>query len=446
MLPSTVRFHCVTIFLCSGLMTGVGVAYPEWSLRSVSGPSPRYGLAMVYDSCREETISFGGQNSSQTLGETWSWNGSSWSLRSTIGPTPRGAPAMAFDSARCVVVLFGGADNFGNYLGDTWEWDGNTNTWELQTPVASPPTRAGASMAYDPVRQKMVMWGGWNGGRDVLTWEYDGSNWLSFSPANHPVGRDKHVMVYDAQLDMLVLFGGKVNTGGHGGDQNDTWLYDLTTHTWTQHLTTDQPSPRANQAMVYDSARQVVVLFGGFGPLNDTVVLGDTWEWAGGDWNQVPTPTHPSPRWLSGFSYDAKNAEMLVFGGHETYPQSEDFAGDTWTYGELDTDNDGVSDSEDNCPETDPDTTVVVNGCETEVGNVVFEDGCSMLDMIQACEADAANHGALVRCVANLAVGWLQEGLITGAERGRIMRCVARSKHGYKPKSARSAPMLEIEQ
>jgi hypothetical protein len=334
---------------------------------------------------------------------------------------------MAFDSARCVAVLFGGADNFGNYLGDTWEWSGNTNTWEQREPAASPPTRASASMAYDPVRQKMVMWGGWNGGRDVLTWEYDGSTWRSFSPPNHPMGRDKHVMVYDAQLDKLVLFGGKVNTGPQGGDQNDTWLYDLTIHTWNQHLTTVQPSPRANQAMVYDSTRQVVILFGGFGPLNGTVVLGDTWEWAGSDWIQVPTPNHPSPRWLSGFSYDPVNAEMLVFGGHQTYPQSEDFAGDTWSYGELDSDGDGVPDSEDECTNTDSSATVVINDCDAGVNNHLFAYGCSMLDLIEECEAEAANHGQFVRCVGALARDWRNEGLITFQELARIIRCVARN-------------------
>ncbi|MCE7938145.1 hypothetical protein DCC79_07240 [bacterium] len=46
-------------------------------------------------------------------------------------------------------------------------------------------------------------------------------------------------------------------------------------------------------------------------------------------------------------------------------------------------------------------------------------------DLIGACAAGAANHGAFVSCVTQLANGWKDAGLITGAEKGRITHCAA---------------------
>jgi DNA-binding beta-propeller fold protein YncE len=55
----------------------------------------------------------------------------------------------------------------------------------------------------------------------------------------------------------------------------------------------------------------------------------------------------------------------------------------------FDFDNDGVLDSDDKCPATDPSVTVVINDCDTGVDNHLFEYGCSMLDLIEECQEGA---------------------------------------------------------
>ena len=45
--------------------------------------------------------------------------------------------------------------------------------------------------------------------------------------------------------------------------------------------------------MVYDADRNEVVLFGGI--VNNFQVLGDTWVWNGADWIQKTPPNSPSP-------------------------------------------------------------------------------------------------------------------------------------------------------
>jgi len=82
-----------------------------------------------------------------------------------VSPSTRAAQAMAFDSLRGRVVLFGGWN--GIELGDTWEWDGGT--WQQRSTPTAPAARGGAGMAYDPFRGRAVLFGGTTGATD--TWE-----------------------------------------------------------------------------------------------------------------------------------------------------------------------------------------------------------------------------------------------------------------------------------
>src|SRR5262249_31292088 len=86
-------------------------------------PVGRAYHAMVYDSQRGHTVSFGGWNGS-ILGVTGEWDGSSWTQ--TYGGPYRYGHAMAYDSQRERTVLFGGVSGL-RYLGDTWEW-GNSSS------------------------------------------------------------------------------------------------------------------------------------------------------------------------------------------------------------------------------------------------------------------------------------------------------------------------------
>jgi hypothetical protein len=104
---------------------------------------------------------------SATMADTWEFDGVAWSQRSPLqSPSPRHAHAMAFDPLRARTVLHGG------YAPDvqdaTWEYDGTTWT---QAAGPSPSPRANASkpsprhlgrIAYDSARQRMALFGGVN--------------------------------------------------------------------------------------------------------------------------------------------------------------------------------------------------------------------------------------------------------------------------------------------
>ena len=90
-------------------------------------------------------------------------------------------------------------------------------------------------------------------------------------------------------------------------------------------------------------------------------------------------------------------------------------------------DQDGVPDGEDSCLGSDILPTVVIDGCDSSVSNVVFADGCSISDQVNSCAVGQANHGGFVSCVAALGNRLKTSGTISGAEKGALQRCAARS-------------------
>ena len=94
------------------------------------------------------------------------------------------------------------------------------------------------------------------------------------------------------------------------------------------------------------------------------------------------------------------------------------------------TDRDGVLEAEDKCSESILTDTVIIEGCEecdSGVRNVVFKDGCTMSDLIAQCSGGEKDHGNFVSCVADLTNEWKSAGFISGAEKGAIQSCAAKS-------------------
>lgn len=185
-------------------------AQPSWGLRATDGPTPREGHSMVYDSCRDVVVLYGGVNLTDEpptfSHDTWEWDGIQWSLRSADGPPSNREFRMAFDSNRCVTVLFGGNNDPGGYLRETWEWDGTT--WTQRCESCSPTQRHQFGMVYHSARQRVVIFGGWSSSsllNDV--WEWDGTTWTGVPTTAGPTPRTEFAMAYNETTDRIVLFG-----------------------------------------------------------------------------------------------------------------------------------------------------------------------------------------------------------------------------------------------
>ncbi|MCP5524142.1 MAG: hypothetical protein H7A46_21600 [Verrucomicrobiales bacterium] len=79
--------------------------------------------------------------------------------------------------------------------------------------------------------------------------------------------------------------------------------------------------------------------------------------------------------------------------------------------------------------EWDVDATVMIDGCDTGVANVVLDEDtlCTISDLIAECAAGATNHGDFVSCVAHLTNALKKAGLISGADKGAIQSCAAQA-------------------
>lgn len=99
-----------------------------------------------------------------------------------------------------------------------------------------------------------------------------------------------------------------------------------------------------------------------------------------------------------------------------------------WIANSKDSDGDGVPDVDDECPNSILTATVVIDGCDSGVTNTLFDDGCTMADLLAECAEDAKNHGQYVSCVAKLTNGWKKDGDITGKQKGAIQSCAAKAE------------------
>jgi hypothetical protein len=218
----------------------------------------------------------------------------------TIPVGGRYGHSLAYDAVRKKTDLFGGYNPnviSGGYLGDTWTFDG-TN-WIQLNPTTTPSRRYGAKMLYAPWNGgEVVLFGGitQNGQRSDETWIWNGTTWTQANPATKPSPRSTPAMAYDAARDKIVLFSGAAAS-------NDTWLFDGTT--WTLAASQVSPPSWDQHIAAYDAERKQVVL----------VSYEGTWVWNGQSWSKA-TPVQDIPQsGNGGIAYDAVRKETVVFGG-----------------------------------------------------------------------------------------------------------------------------------
>lgn len=268
------------------------------------------------------SVLFGGRDGNSTRrDETFIFGGAqTWSqVMTSTQPSPRDGTSMVFDPMREVFVLFGG-EGQSQFFNDTWEFDGAVwLPWGIPS-MLRPSVRGGHGMAFDPLMGETLVFGGeemFNGRRNDL-WAFDGSSWRNRAPTGGlPSPRSDMRLVYDAARGVHVMFGGFDSNGVY---LNDTWEYSSAANTWTLVSTPNAPAPRLDYAMEYDATRGVVVLHGG---RSQFVSFGDTWEYDGSDWVGVSTVATPGTRVGADF---APAATGLFLHGGATHD-------DTWVYG-----------------------------------------------------------------------------------------------------------------
>ncbi|HSA57833.1 MAG TPA: kelch repeat-containing protein [Gemmatimonadaceae bacterium] len=273
--------------------------------QAASSPGARLGHALSYVDDSGLVMLFGGfLSDGLPRADLWAWDGRAWRLVPGPGPAARRWPAMTYDQRRRRLLMHGGRDGVGaqgRQLDDTWQWD--STGWRLLA-RSGPGGRDHHRMTYDGRRDRVVLFGGWDGDSTRSdTWELEGDQWRLVARGG-PAARAAHGLTYDPQRDRTVLFGGSSDTVFFG----DTWLWDG--QAWSA-VAGPAPPSRSFHGMAFDHGRGVVVAAGG---RRGTMLYADTWGFDGTRWRIVRDTTLPA-RYVYDLAYDRRNAELVFHGG-----------------------------------------------------------------------------------------------------------------------------------
>ncbi|HET9253224.1 MAG TPA: kelch repeat-containing protein [Candidatus Eisenbacteria bacterium] len=237
-------------------------------------------------------------------------------------PSARVQHSAIYDPVRNRMVVFGGLIGATN-ANDVWELTlGPTREWKRLKPTGTAPAaRRGHVAIYDPVGDRMIVQGGTAASSLSDTWALSLSGatpvWTQLMPSGTPPSaRFGHTGIHDSARNRLVIHGGQSGIVF----RNDVWALTLSgSPAWTQITPTGgPPATRSRHTAVYDTVRDRMVVFGGTNGIDS---WNDTWAlpFAGTPaWSELlPSGTPPTPRFGHEAIYDAPRDRMVVHGGEE---------------------------------------------------------------------------------------------------------------------------------
>jgi hypothetical protein len=332
--------------------TSVLGASAAWSFVPTQGaPGGREDATAAYDTLHQRLLLFGGHGpdpgySYVDFFDSWelTFPNAMWKPQATTQLPPDGYFGYHnyrsfYDEPRDgLVVVWSGL----------WEDSVRTDVWNLST-GASPTwlkvydshdggefTRYDARIAFDPLQRRLLFHGGtrsrsfyptggWNEQR-TDTWQ------LTIEPTETsrvpgageiPSPRSGATLTYDPAGRRFFLVGGMSSSSRSLGD---TWVLDLSTSPAWSDVTSGTLPSRYLHTTVYDSARDRLLVFGGYST-PPTVTQNDVWELGTNpisSWSPiVPSGTLPSARAGHTAIYDPLGDRMIVFGDGAQVP-------DTW--------------------------------------------------------------------------------------------------------------------
>lgn len=297
---------------------------PAWSAIAPAGGSPgaRAGLPGILDPLRDRMLVFGGFDGATVFDDVWELpltEPASWARLATTGTPPpaRALHTAIHDPIRDRVIVFGGADLNGSF-NDVWTLDLSVEppAWSLLAPTgAPPPPHSGHTAVYDPLRDRMIVFGT-QSSADVWALSLSGGTAWSLLLAIKGGAITSHVAIYDPPRDRMVVF------GGQGGASSDVLQLSLSgPPAWSPLVTTGAPPHGRDGAVgIYDPVRDRMVIAGG--SFSDSVynTLNDAWalDFAGqgGSWTELSPAGGPPPeRYAAPGIYDPVRDRLVLYGG-----------------------------------------------------------------------------------------------------------------------------------
>jgi len=208
----------------------------RWKLRPSGGPTPRLWHGAAHDPVGHRTLVFGGGDQERTFGDLWSWDGKRWTSldRPGTAPAPRRRPSLVWDPRGEQLLLHAIGTDGETIAGarEVWSWT-DADGWRRVDPkrLDGPGLRVQPGLVATPAG--VILHGGAviDGARARPrddSWRWTGAGWQPLQlvgvPRVAPRARRFEALAYDPVRRRVVLFGGQT-TDGAGLD--DTWLLTL---------------------------------------------------------------------------------------------------------------------------------------------------------------------------------------------------------------------------
>jgi hypothetical protein len=268
------------------------LATKSWSEITPAGPPPppREDHTLVLDQENDALVLFGGEDGS-TTNATWSFDlrANRWSdITDASAPALEGHVSV-YDPRGRRMIVFGGmreekAHKDEKVLDDaTWALDLGAGSprrgkWaKLATTGPMPSARREHRGVYDSVRGRLIVFGGRQRSKtsflaDLWLLDLETLAWHELETSGErPEPIRQTALGYDAEANLLTVFGGEIHVEHAGGDDeftvNQVWVLDLDTGFWSNRT----PHPRP----MYDHQGLFVPECGG------TLIYGGSSQWPG---------------------------------------------------------------------------------------------------------------------------------------------------------------------
>ncbi len=296
---------------------------PVWARLAAAGTAParRSGHTTIFDPVRYRLLVFGGipNGSNSRLNDVWELTLAgtpTWSPLAPQGSVPPGISdhAAIYDPIRDRMIVQGGrvgsTDQSSTYVLSL----AGTPTWSLLSVGVFGLARSDHSAIYDPMRDRMLVHGGHSNGADLnTTYALDLTSltpWVQLPSTGSIPQRRAHSAIYDPLLDRMVLFGGFASLAPLG----DAWQLDLNTLAWSPiGPTGSAPNPRGEHTAIYDAAATRMIVYGAASTSQAYAFsVAEPLVWSTyGDGTVIP----PVERSYHCAIYDPVTAHMLIFFG-----------------------------------------------------------------------------------------------------------------------------------
>jgi hypothetical protein len=249
-------------------------------------------------------------------------------------PSARLGATMFYDSVNQRMLLFGGGTQESGitYFTDMWSYDYVTDTW-TELLVENVPRGFSLPATFDPDTKRLYVLDD-DGG--MCAFDVENDVWVDLGPSGILPWRGMSSFGYDERYRRIILFSGMTGTTTGNRFPADTWAYDPVGNSWEKMSPSSSPGGRYGHSIVYDPIGQRMLMIGGHNWTNTTPRIDSVTEgvWSydyGSDaWSRLDSSSVPTRRYWHAYSVNTDTGELMVCGGVKI----ESFLKDTWLFGD----------------------------------------------------------------------------------------------------------------